>query len=75
MEKKMKNVRALKILDGGLLEHSKIGQVDVSTWADNIGRTLFDSKRTETVIGWGHMDGELRILIDEMGRDAYYIHA
>lgn len=71
----MSDIRALKVLDGGLLEHSKVGKVDERTWADSIGRILTDSGRTETVIGWGRMDGELRILVDEMGRDAYYIHA
>lgn len=70
----MSNVRALKVLEGGLLEHSMVGKVDAETWADNIGRILTDSGRTETVIGWGGMDGDLRVLVDEMGRDAYYIH-
>lgn len=69
------NVRSLKVLEGGLLEHAKVGKVDETTWADNIGRILSDSGRTETVVGWGHMDGVLRVLVDEMGRDAYYIHA
>lgn len=71
----MSDIRALKVLDGGLLEHSFVGRVDEKSWADSIGRILIDSGRTETVLGWGHMDGHLRVLIDEMGRDAYYIHA
>lgn len=71
----MSNVRALKVLEGGRLEHAKIGEVDSATWADSIGRILTDSGRTEAVMGWGHMDGDLRVLVDEMGRDAYYIHA
>lgn len=71
----MSNVKALKVIEGGLLEHSKVGIVEPGTWADNIGRILTDSGRTETVIGWGMMDGKVRILVDELGRDAYYISA
>lgn len=71
----MSNVSALKVLEGSILEHSKVGKVDATSWADSIGRILTDSGRTETVMGWGHMDGKLRVLVDEMGRDAYYIHA
>lgn len=71
----MSDVKALKVLEGGLLEHSKVGIVEPGTWADNIGRILTDSGRTENVLGWGEMDGEVRILVDEMGRDAYYINA
>jgi hypothetical protein len=71
----MGNVPALRVLDGGLLEHAKLGKIDGHIWADSVGRVLADSGRTETVAGWGRMDGELRVLVDETGRDAYYIHA
>lgn len=69
----MSNVRALKILEGGLLEHAKVCKVDATTWADGLGRILTDSGRMEYARGWGRMDGGLRILVDEMGRDAYLI--
>ncbi|THF55931.1 hypothetical protein [Pseudothauera rhizosphaerae] len=69
------NVSALKVHEGGMLEHSQVGAVGARTWADGIGRILTDSGRTETVMGWGYMDGDLRVLVDEMGRDAYLIHA
>jgi len=67
------NVKALKVLEGGMLEHSIVGRVDSKTWADNIGRVLVDSGRIETVVGWGYMDGDLCVLVDEVGRDAYYV--
>ena len=69
----MSDQNALKVLDGGLLEHSKVGRVDNSTWADQIGRILTDSGETTEVMGWGHMDGTVKILVDEQGDKAYYI--
>lgn len=67
-------INALKIRDDGLLERATIARVPGTTqYADSIGRILTDTGRTETVMGWGSMDGTVRVLRDEFGDDAYYI--
>lgn len=67
------NIFALKVNGNGLLEPSKIGVVDASCWADTSGRIVTDSGRKTIIKGWGQMDGEVRILVDEFGDDSYYI--
>lgn len=71
---KTENVPALAILEGGLLERATIGRfVGDTEYADRAGRTLTDSGRTTTVMGWGKLDGTVRILVDEYGSDLYYV--
>jgi len=67
------HIPALRLLDGGLLEGATIGAVDPKTWADRAGNVLTDSGRTDEVMGWGKMDGQVRILVNDFGDDCYYI--
>lgn len=69
----MDNVTGLRILEGGQLELGTLGVISPKELADRAGRILTDSGRTETVVGWGDLDGEVSILVDELGRDAYYV--
>lgn len=67
-------MNALKIKEDGTLEYATIDRIDRGGYVDSLGRELRDSGETQTLMGWGEMDGEAKIITDEYGDPAYYIH-
>lgn len=69
----MDNITVLRICEGGNLVHDSLGEVSPGVYANAVGLIFRPSGRTQKLLGWGSLDGERQILVDEHGDEAYYL--